>query len=147
MFHDRSWDCGTHVEARSSRLFSLTTALATKQPASSLQLLTPFCGQLGKCQVELLERMYDRGRHDPARKPFVVRRDHHRRRVRRGGVANGVFVRVRIIVPALPLAELTERKLPMLSRFFKALCKALGLLLLRQVQKKLEDGVSVTREV
>src|SRR5581483_7206467 len=92
-------------------------------------------------------RVDDRGRHDHAREPFVVRGNDVPGRMCRGGAPDRVLVAALVVVPPVALLQVAHRELPVLLGAIEPLEKPLALLAFRQMQEELDDGGAVARQV
>src|SRR5690348_7011372 len=99
-----------------------------------------FCiAHLGIVQIEIIQRVDDRGTDHDARKPLVIRRHDVPRRMFGRRIANHVFISVHIIIPVFTFLRVIGRKFPVFFRLLNPLEKALFLLFVGDVKKKLAD--------
>ena len=87
----------------------------------------------------------DGGGDGDAGEPFAVGRNDVPRRPLRRGVPDGVFVRLHVFHEMRPLADIRERELPVLVRFFEPLQEAPSLFFFRHVQEEFADDDALAR--
>src|SRR5690242_6845917 len=108
----------------------MRTMDATRRPGSTTSLESPFLvlQQLPRTseiallrlldprelEIERPESIDDRGGHDQSREPFVVGRHDEPGGVAGGGASNRILVRIHVVVPAVALAQIGDRELPVL---------------------------------
>src|SRR5215203_3521659 len=98
-------------------------------------------------QAERLNRVHQNGGHDASRNPLVVGGNHPPRRPLRARLRDGVFVRLLVVIPVLPLLQVRGGELPILVGLLEPFEEALLLFLLRHVEEELQDERAVAGQV
>ena len=91
-----------------------------KKPPRFRQRGLPLFRELWNLQVELLNGFGDDFRHQPARRPFVIRGKNVPGGVAGACGADGILIRFGVLAPARPFGEIPHRKLPLLGGIIEA---------------------------
>ena len=111
-----------------------------QQHLDRLQFETPLGGGPGMRHFELPHRVHDDLGDDEPRVDFVVGGDHVPRCMVSAGSTKAVFVGLHVLLPVLPLVNVSSAELPVLVGLVYAGKESLLLFLIREVEKYL-DGL------
>src|SRR5665647_1751363 len=118
-----------------------------QQLADRLQFMPALCARLGVSHFESFERIEHNLRHNQPNVFLVVGRNDIPGCIPGACRTEAFLIRLHVLLPEFSLLNIRKPEFPVLFRLIDALKETLSLLLLREVEEKLDDAGSVTVEV